>query len=167
MNSMCFIIRGVENQSHMTISSTVIPSLSLGLSLASPYLSPDRLDSFMRRMLVSRISRRVLAEHHIALSEDLQSRREGAKQPRPDHVGIIYTGLNVKDSIDRCAEYLRQRAFDIDHDIPALANTSAEWSEVTVDGHTDTTFPYIRGHLEYVCHVLLFSFEFTFSFLGM
>ncbi|KAF7355339.1 Protein-serine/threonine kinase [Mycena sanguinolenta] len=49
--------------------STVIPTLALGLSLSSPHLSPDDLDSFMRRMLVSRISRRVLAEHHIALSE--------------------------------------------------------------------------------------------------
>ncbi|KDQ64529.1 hypothetical protein JAAARDRAFT_28172 [Jaapia argillacea MUCL 33604] len=47
----------------------VIPNLSLGLSLSSPYLPPDQLDSFMRRMLVSRISRRVLAEHHLSLSK--------------------------------------------------------------------------------------------------
>ena len=101
----------------------------------------------MRRMLVSRISRRVLAEHHIALSKDHKARREG-EVLRSDHVGVIHTGLNVRESIERCTNYLRNRAFDIDHDIPTLSNTSAEWSEVIVDGHTDTRFPYIREHLE-------------------
>ena len=128
-------------------SSTVIPNLSLGLSLSSPYLAPDRLDSFMRRMLVSRISRRVLAEHHIALSKDHKSRREG-NTPSSDHVGVIHTGLNVRESIERCTTYLRNRAFDIDDDMPPLSNTSAEWSEVIIDGHTDLRFPYIKEHLE-------------------
>lgn len=130
-------------------SSTVIPSLSLGLSLSSPYLAPDRLDAFMRRMLVSRISRRVLAEHHIALSKDHRARREGSYTPA-DHVGVIYTGLNVRESIERCASYLRSREFNVDLDMPPASNTSAEWSEVVVDGHTDTQFPYIKEHLECV-----------------
>ncbi|KAI0340926.1 alpha-ketoacid dehydrogenase kinase N-terminal domain-containing protein [Trametopsis cervina] len=145
----CKFLRGLLDE-----HSTVIPNLSLGLSLASPYLAPDRLDAFMRRMLVSRISRRVLAEHHIALSRDLQSRRDGDPS-RPDHVGIIYTGLNVQNSIDRCTSYLRKRVFDIDHDVPGGANTSAAWPEVIVDGHTDTTFPYIPEHLEYIIFELL------------
>jgi pyruvate dehydrogenase kinase 2/3/4 len=100
-------------------------------------------------MLVSRISRRVLAEHHIALSKDYNFRREGAA-PHADHVGVIHTGLNIRESIERCTNYLRDRAFDIDHDLPSLSNTSAEWSEVIVDGHTETRFPYIKEHLECV-----------------
>ncbi|EKM59520.1 uncharacterized protein PHACADRAFT_250081 [Phanerochaete carnosa HHB-10118-sp] len=133
--------------------STVIPNLSLGLSLSSPYLAPDRLDSFMRRMLVSRISRRVLAEHHIALSKDYESRRDG--NPHSDHVGVIYTGLNVRESIERCTNYLRDRAFDVDHDMPEHSNIRADWSEVVVDGHTDTQFPYIKEHLDYIIFELL------------
>ena len=129
-------------------SKSVIPNLSLGLSLSSPYILPDRLDAFMRRMLVSRISRRVLAEHHIALSKDYQSRRDGSA--RSDHVGVIYTGLSVRESIEQCTRYLRDRAFDVDRDMPEDSNTSSEWSEVIVDGHTDTQFPYIKKHLEYV-----------------
>ena len=131
------------------LSSTAIPKLTLGLSLSSPYLTPDRLDSFMRRMLVSRISRRVLAEHHIALSRDYKARQEG-EESRTDHVGVIYTNLRIRDSLERCASYLRKRAFDIDGDMPSHSNGSAAWSEVIVDGHTDTKFPYIREHLEYV-----------------
>lgn len=102
----------------------------------------------MRRMLVSRISRRVLAEHHIALSKDHQSQRDGTA--RPDHVGVIYTGLNVRESIERCTHYLRNRVFDVDCDMPEHCNIGAEWSEVVVDGHTDTQFPYIKEHLECV-----------------
>lgn len=154
---MCLPHTSVPRCNLPPFSSTVIPNLSLGLSLASPYLTPDRLDSFMRRMLVSRISRRVLAEHHIALSKDLQSRRQGeTTTPHSDHVGIIYTGLNIKQSIEKCATYLRSRALDVEDEAQnglngaGPGNRTAAWSEVVIDGHTDTTFPYIPEHLEYV-----------------
>ncbi|KAJ6539374.1 alpha-ketoacid dehydrogenase kinase N-terminal domain-containing protein [Mycena capillaripes] len=119
--------------------SSVIPSLSLGLSLASPHLSPDDLDSFMRRMLVSRISRRVLAEHHIALSE-IHSGKQ-APAPGEPHVGIIFTGLNVKRCIEKCGNLLRQRGNG--------------WPEVQIDGHLETHFAYIKEHLEYIIFELL------------
>jgi pyruvate dehydrogenase kinase 2/3/4 len=101
----------------------------------------------MRRMLVSRISRRVLAEHHIALSETLAGRRgESSGEP---HVGVIYTGLDVKRSIDKCAELLRGRPHHIEDGFgDDMINT--QWPEVFVDGHVSTKFPYIREHLEYV-----------------
>ncbi|KAF7332237.1 Protein-serine/threonine kinase [Mycena kentingensis (nom. inval.)] len=117
---------------------SVIPSLSLGLSLASPYLSSDALDSFMRRMLVSRISRRVLAEHHIALSAAHSG--QASKHADP-HVGIIFTGLDVKRSLEKCASILRDRG--------------KGWPEIVVDGHVDTRFAYIKEHLEYILFELL------------
>lgn len=102
----------------------------------------------MRRMLVSRISRRVLAEHHIALSRDLQAKK--APNPAPSHnVGIIDTALNVKDSVDLCANILRRRPNDVDDDGKRGANITAAWPEVVVDGHIGTKFPYIKEHLEY------------------
>ena len=73
--------------------------------------------------------------------------REGDTSPR-DHVGIIYTALNVKDSIDRCTSYLRNRPYDVDQDGQSGANVTADWSDVIVDGHLDTTFAYIKEHLE-------------------
>ncbi|KAF7324253.1 Protein-serine/threonine kinase [Mycena sanguinolenta] len=118
--------------------STVIPTLALGLSLSSPHLSPDDLDSFMRRMLVSRISRRVLAEHHIALSEIRSGKQTTNGEPQ---VGIIFTGLNVKRCIEKCGNLLRQRGDD--------------WPEIQVDGHLDTSFAYIKEHLEYILFELL------------
>ncbi|KAI0677540.1 alpha-ketoacid dehydrogenase kinase [Trametes maxima] len=132
---------------------SVIPNLSLGLSLSSPYLLPDRLDTFMRRMLVSRISRRVLAEHHIALTKFVKS-QDRSLQAHED-VGIISTELSVQDSIDRCVRYLRRRPRDVEEDALTGPLSDADWSEVIVDGHKDTRFAYIREHLEYIIFELL------------
>lgn len=130
--------------SELIPSAPVIPSLSLGLSLASPYLSPDSLDSFMHRMLVSRISRRVLAEHHVALTKSLRTNSLEAQDP---HVGIIYTALSLKTSFDKCVELLQSRPYWTEDDIEE-SRSDGRWPEVIVDGHLDAKFSYIREHLE-------------------
>ncbi|KAI0719543.1 alpha-ketoacid dehydrogenase kinase N-terminal domain-containing protein [Cerioporus squamosus] len=130
---------------------SVIPNLSLGLSLSSPYLPSDRLDAFMRRMLVSRISRRVLAEHHIALTKSVKSGNHSSEE----NVGIICTRLQVNNCIERCARYLRRRPTDVDEDSLSGPLNRALWSEVEVDGHVDTKFAYIQEHLEYIIFELL------------
>lgn len=123
-------------------SAVVIPNLSLGLSLSSPHVAPELLDSFMRRMLTSRISRRVLVEHHIALSESFRQQR-GETSTGERHVGIIYTGLSVIKSIQKCINILKERAHRV-------GTSSVLWPDVVVDGHLDTRFSYIREHLESV-----------------
>ncbi|PBL02587.1 alpha-ketoacid dehydrogenase kinase [Armillaria gallica] len=120
--------------------ATVIPNLYLGLSLSSPYLAPDQLDSFMRRMLISRISRRVLAEHHIALSEAYAGTR--AQESR---VGIISTALDVAGCIRRCTDLLKSRPLQ----------DAKGWPQIVIDGHLDCKFAYIREHLEYIIFELL------------
>ncbi|KAL0574533.1 putative protein kinase [Marasmius crinis-equi] len=131
--------------------SPVIPNLSLGLSLSSPYLPPDVLDSFMRRMLVSRISRRVLAEHHIALSDSFRGdhSRSGRRDVSEAHVGIIFTAIDVKRSIERCAQLLQVQPAE------ELETDSIPPPKVMIEGHTDTKFSYIRAHLEYIVFELL------------
>lgn len=123
----------------------MIPSLALGLSLSSQYLAPERLDSFMRRMLVSRISRRVLAEHHLALSNAFHGRDHDPDGG--DHVGIIYTNLKVKDSIQRCVKYLTE-AVDESSEEKNPGRAPPTKPNVVIDGQLDTEFSYIREHLE-------------------
>lgn len=99
----------------------------------------------MRRMLISRISRRVLVEHHITLTGIFMGRREKEASGEP-HVGIIFTGLKVKRCIERCVKLLRQRPTWVeDFDEEVQAN---HWPEVIIDGQLDTQFPYIKEHLE-------------------
>lgn len=99
----------------------------------------------MRRMLVSRISRRVLAEHHVALSNAFHGRDHDPDGG--DHVGIIYTNLRVKDSIQRCARYLTEA----ENPSPEEENpekVSLRKPNIVIDGQLDTEFSYIREHLE-------------------
>jgi len=145
-NIFCELLRRLLDE-----HAVVIPNLSLGLSLSSPYLAPELLDSFMRRMLTSRISRRVLAKHHLALSHSFSAGiQEFGTGDRP--IGIIYTDLNVKRSIDKCTQLLKERSHHIDdnHGIP-----STHWPDVIVDGHLATTFAYMKEHVEYILFELL------------
>ncbi|KAF8621614.1 hypothetical protein AX15_007634 [Amanita polypyramis BW_CC] len=144
--NFCKFLSGLLNE-----HGIVIPNLSLGLSLSSPYLPPDQLDSFMRRMLISRISRRVLAEHHIALSNHYAGRGHVPKEP---HVGIIFTGLNVKKSIEKCAKLLKERPTSMKGCL-GVRDHIRDWPDVIVDGYASTEFPYIREHLEYIIFELL------------
>lgn len=136
----------------------MIPQLSLALSISSPHLAPDQLDDFMRRMLVSRISRRVLVEHHVALTQGLCEQSQGNDDPNaPKHVGIIYTNLSIKDSIDKCIRYLKSEEgmYGLRRlEEPALKGTGI-WPEIVIDGHLDAKFPYIKEHLEYIIFELL------------
>ncbi|KAG8931589.1 hypothetical protein FRC01_001094 [Tulasnella sp. 417] len=143
----CKFIQGLLNQ-----HSTVIPNLALGLSLTSSYLSPDDLDSFFRRMLVSRISRRVICEHHVALSDTLAGRHpDGTK----GHVGVIYNEIKIKDTIERCVKMLKQRPRDMADDeelksMGARKGAKENWPTFKIDGHLDTKVSYIKEHLEYI-----------------
>ncbi|EIM81216.1 alpha-ketoacid dehydrogenase kinase N-terminal domain-containing protein [Stereum hirsutum FP-91666 SS1] len=140
--AFCIFLRELLNE-----HASVIPNLSLGLALSSPYLPPDQLDAFMRRMLVSRISRRVLVEHHVALSKSFAG--QGSDTDGEGHVGLIYTRLNVEKSVKKCADLLRglPRVFDNEH--------GNVWPGVVVDGHLGTKFAYIKEHLEYIVFELL------------
>ncbi|KAJ4466082.1 branched-chain alpha-ketoacid dehydrogenase kinase [Lentinula edodes] len=117
--------------------------LSLGMALSSPYLAPDDLDPFMRRMLVSQISRRVLAQHHIALSENYAGKQKPWESAEPN-VGIITTGLNVKASIEKCANLLRHQSLEAE-DAEGNAEIPAE---VVIEGDVDMRFSYILERLE-------------------
>lgn len=125
----------------------MIPNLSLGLTLASPHLPPDQLDAFMRRMLISRISRRVLAEHHIALSDTVVGRNR-VISGEDGHVGIIYTGLNVANTVSRCTALLHQLTHGSDD--PSSSGDDIRWPGVIIEGHIDAQFAYIKEHLESV-----------------
>jgi len=106
----------------------------------------------MRRMLISRISRRVLVEHHrgaLPYSELLflllmfraaltQIWHQRAAADPGSRVGIIFTGLNVRKSVERCVNLLRSQG--------------SNEPEVIIEGHVDMTFRYIPEHLELALH---------------
>jgi pyruvate dehydrogenase kinase 2/3/4 len=136
-------------QEHLTI----IPRLAMGVLEVQGQMAPEETDKFMITLLRSRISRRVIAEQHLALTETFHSpwHFPDAKtpiDPNAESVGEIFLRCNAKDIVEQCAkttqELIRQ-SYGRKVNIP----------EVNVEGHLGATFPYILSHLEYIVGELL------------
>jgi hypothetical protein len=110
-------------------------------------------------MFVSRISRRVLTEHHLALTQGLEEQEN--PQSSADNVGIIFTGLSVKRSLDKYIKMALASLQQSDqlHGDPALQDTY-KLPDIVVDGEVDATFSYIKEHLEYILLELLLNVSF-------
>ncbi len=100
-----------------------------------PLVGPHvQLDTFLEAMLSSRISRRVLAEHHINLNNS-----------RPGYIGVICTDLSLADSIDFAAGRSKQVCIE----------TYGAAPEILVSGDIRLKVPYIPAHLDYMLYELL------------
>jgi pyruvate dehydrogenase kinase 2/3/4 len=133
-----------------------IPQLALGVREASAHFNPD---AFVNAALRGRISRRVLAEQHIALThqyaESLTSPQPNVAHPsssgshrqeRPRFIGLIDTACDIPSLVRQCAE-------------SAAEATEKEMSRpcppVLIEGETTLTIPCHPEHLSYVLHELL------------
>ncbi|KAI1768699.1 alpha-ketoacid dehydrogenase kinase [Hypoxylon sp. FL1150] len=129
---------------------TVIPKLAMGILECSDLISAAELDQFMNTILRSRISRRVIAEQHLALTETFHSHwfSPGAKLSEGEFIGEVFIKCIAKDVIEHCAKAIQNLARSAnppDTKIP----------EIRVNGHLDASFPYILSHLEYIIGELL------------
>lgn len=104
-------------------------------------------------MLPQRISRRVIAEQHLALTETFNSPwhfpdSNSRTDLNADFVGEVFLRCNAKEVVEQCgklASDLARQSFGADSHIP----------EINVQGHLGATFPYILSHLEYIVGELL------------
>ena len=145
---------------------TVIPRLAMGVLECRSLLAADRLDKLMHTLLRSRISRRVIAEQHLALTDTFLATSPAspaspasASVHRPNAlsyhdgdfvVGEVFLRCNAHEVVRRVGAYAcglarKARGFAAAHPVP----------EIVIEGHLDTTFPYILSHLEYIIGELL------------
>lgn len=133
---------------------SVIPRLAMGILEIQDSVSSEQCDRLMTTLLRSRISRRVIAEQHLALNETFHSpwhfpnAKKSIGGAEDDFVGEIFLKCNAKEIIEKCAETARKlvvQAYGSDVAIP----------EIRLQGHLDTTFPYIPSHIEYIIGELL------------
>lgn len=135
----------------LTEHATVIPRLAIGMLEVQGLMKPEETDRFMNTMLRSRISRRVIAEQHLALTDTFNSPWHFPHaQPAHDAeaVGEIFLRCNAKEIVERCGKTtqdLVRKAYGQQAAIP----------EIRINGHLDATFPYILSHLEYIIGELL------------
>ncbi|KXS16198.1 alpha-ketoacid dehydrogenase kinase [Gonapodya prolifera JEL478] len=147
----CAVLRSQLDR-HMV----VIPQLALGFRGASKHMPSENVDKFMSGTLRSRIGRRVLAEHHLAMTDTLARKRNPASlspsSPSTSpldgdaHVGIVSPNIPAAPLVHHCASLAASRF---------LLRTGRPAPRVVVDGHTDAQFTYIRDHAEYVLYELI------------
>lgn len=97
-----------------------------------------------------RISRRVIAEQHLSLTETFHSPQftPGKKVSESDFIGKVFLKCNAADIINRCGQAvldLARAAYGSDVVLP----------EIKLSGHLDANFPFILSHLEYIIGELL------------
>ncbi|KAJ5735825.1 uncharacterized protein N7483_000950 [Penicillium malachiteum] len=132
----------------------VIPNLATGVLECRELFPPDDMDRFMNTLLRARISRRVIAEQHLALTETFNSPwhfpdSHERTDMNADFVGEVFLKCNAKEVIERCGkvaqDLMRKTSQSSNLQIPA----------VNVRGHLNATFPYILSHLEYIVGELM------------
>ncbi|KAL9054051.1 MAG: hypothetical protein Q9162_004380 [Coniocarpon cinnabarinum] len=139
-------------QTNLRQGLTIIPRLVMGVLETQHLMDADKMDNLINILLRSRISRRVILEQHLALTETFHSpwHFEGApaREDQTDVIGEVLLRCNVRASIRRCAaavEILLRQAYGAHVELP----------EVRILGHTDATLTYIPSHLEYIIGELL------------
>ncbi|KAI9197469.1 branched-chain alpha-ketoacid dehydrogenase [Polychytrium aggregatum] len=112
----------------------VIPNLAKGFLECGKYMDKQSVTEFLDGMIKARIGIRVLAEHHLAMTET-----------HHNWVGVIDTKLSPSILIRSVAHRVS--------DICEINYGTAP--EVELKGHTSTTFSYLHVHLEYILMELL------------
>ncbi|KAK9240117.1 branched-chain alpha-ketoacid dehydrogenase [Lipomyces kononenkoae] len=129
--------------------TAVIPQLVMGVIECADLVDSKRMDNFMDSMLRSRISRRVLTEQHIALTEEF------LKDPNfkpTEQVGQVFFQCSAADIVRQCDTLARSLTQSIHRDIPL--------PELLFEGDVETKFAYVATHLRYmVGEILRNTFE--------
>ncbi|XP_068679925.1 branched-chain alpha-ketoacid dehydrogenase kinase-like [Montipora capricornis] len=113
---------------------SVVTHLAEGFHECQKNVPYETINEFLNRTLTSRLGIRMLAEHHLALSID-----------KPNYIGIICTGLNFRQIIERSGDFARK----------VCEHTYGVAPGLIVNGHTQAVFPYIPAPLEYILQELL------------
>lgn len=95
----------------------VLPRLAQGLCESAAYYPPEQkdLDLFLNRMLRSRISRRVLAEQHLALTEACEHQWDQHTGFGDGYVGIIFVHCSASEILERSKDLVYQHIHRYHH----------------------------------------------------
>ncbi|KAJ7596565.1 atypical/PDHK/BCKDK protein kinase [Mycena floridula] len=116
-----------------------IPTLAKGFQECSRYMSPTQISHFLDRAIQNRISVRLIAEQHIALSRSVE------KEPDSKHIGVVDTKCSPSSMLSMCGSFVSDLCEGTLGASPAL----------TIDGDSEATFAYVPVHLEYILTELL------------
>ncbi|KAJ6547236.1 atypical/PDHK/BCKDK protein kinase [Mycena capillaripes] len=128
-----------------------IPTMAKGFLECAKYMSPTQVSSFLDGAIRNRISVRLIAEQHIAISRAL----EEASQVEVGNIGVVDMQCSPLQMIRMCESYVAELS----------SATLGASPSIIIDGHPDATFAYVPVHLEYILtEILKNSFRATVEF---
>ena len=99
-------------------------------------MSKQEITEFLNRTIQARIGIRVIAEHHLALHNH---------RDLPNCTGILHHLCSPKAVLQRAAPFAQE----------LCELNFGSYPDFLINGHEETTFPYIDVHLEYMVFELL------------
>lgn len=131
---------------------------SLEVSLLTD-IGQSELDTFMSQMLRSRMSRRLIVEEHLSLT---QSYRDSPNSVKPPHyIGEIFHNCKASDHLNIVSEAVKRSMLEI---FPSKENMP----DLEIDGDLNSTFQFIEPHLHYLFgEILRNSYEATIMTHGL
>jgi len=134
----------------------VVPQLVTGIRECRDYITPEEADRFIMESLRSRVSRRVLAEQHIALTHQLAKMEPDGKLTG-SRIGIVETRCSARMMLERCIQSAMQATLrDVFEDKPASSLVDY-LPQVHIDGKPDCEFMGITKHVEYALHEVIYN----------
>ncbi|KAH7927711.1 26S proteasome subunit P45 [Leucogyrophana mollusca] len=119
-----------------------IPTMAKGFQECSRYMSPTQISNFLDGAIRNRISVRLIAEQHIALSHALSSHEPSGLS---SHYGIVDMRCSPANMVRMCGSFVSE-----------LCEATLGMSpSITIDGHPGATFAYVPVHLEYILTEIL------------
>lgn len=146
-DAFCESISALLDQHVFNLSHLLMGAMEL---TALRTLPQQELDSFMSLMLRSRISRRVIVEQHLSLTEIYKARPY--QRTPPDYIGEIFHSCVAEEQLRRVGELVRELLADVyDQD---------NMPDVNVEGDVGASFPFMVPHLHFLFgEILRNSFE--------
>lgn len=141
--NLCKVLR-----QNLTEHKSVIPRLIMGVLECQNLMPGDTMDAFVNGMLRARISRRVIAEQHLALTDSYNSPGHSSHpSSENDFVGEVLLRCNAQEIIRECGEFAQN--------VCRGSRPGVAVPQINIRGHLSATFPYVLSHLEYIIGELL------------
>lgn len=135
----------VFNLSHLMMGALEVSILS--------NLPQHELDLFMSSMIRSRISRRVIVEEHLSMTENHKA--SPYSQKPPNYIGEIFQECNA-------AEHFRIVAKQVEESMMGVFPHRDRMPDLEIEGDVNTSFPFMKPHLHYLFgEILRNSFDAT------
>lgn len=137
-DEFCETMSAILDQHVFNLSHLMMGALELSILKTLPQ---EDLDNFMSSMLRSRISRRVIVEEHLSLTEIYKKHPYQSKPP--DYIGEIFNDCNAKEHFEMVAELVKDSMLEY---FPNKENMPS----LIIEGDTDAHFPFMVPHLHYL-----------------